>query len=105
MPRTPKTVTLTWRDESYGGIGRSFAFRAKVERYPSDAAADKLARIYRRNGFKLNESRMAWIAEQPKDDAPLLLAEALEAAGYEVGHKGAVPQCIEDLQAGSAPRI
>ena len=105
MTKAPKTVTLIWRNESYGSIGRCFAFRADVEPYPSDTAERNLARLYRRHGFKANETRAAWIAEHPADDAAVRLVEALKEAGYQVENEGAVPQSVEDMREDAAPRM
>lgn len=90
-----KTITITWRNEHYGSVGESVAFRAMFEPWPSDAQKTRAQAAYKAAGFKLNINRQAWIAEWKPDDTPLKLVEKLEALGYEIIHKGAVPHILE----------
>ncbi|WP_448205400.1 hypothetical protein [Azospirillum sp. sgz302134] len=88
------TLTVTWRDENYGGIYRAKAFRATVSPVVSDAILEKLARLFRRHGFAMNPRRGSWIAENCADQALHDLVRDLSDAGYLVLHKGCVPDTL-----------
>lgn len=100
---TGKSISIVWRNENYGAVSHAVAFRASVEPHPSDTAMTKtkLSRIYKRCGFKQNESRGAWIAEYCAADVPAKLIAELTAAGYVVEHKG----CFRSLDDASAAAI
>lgn len=94
MAKAQKTIELSWRDENYGNVYGSVAFRAWVEPHPSDTEHTRLARVYKKHGFEANNSRAAWIAPAKDLNMPVRLTEALQAIGYEVAHAGAVPQVL-----------
>lgn len=96
--KTETKISIIWRNENYGSVSRAVAFRAVVEPYPSDTAMTKLARIYKRCGFEMNQNRVAWIAEDCAADAPAKLIAELTAAGYVVEHRG----CFRSLDEVSA---
>lgn len=94
MDRVTRTITLTWRDEDLGKVSGAVAFRDEIIPFPSDTARKKIARTYRSHGFAADYDRAAWIAPRKAEDMPLRLADDLEAMGFEVIHKGNVPDCI-----------
>ncbi|MBY3158405.1 hypothetical protein HFO56_39590 [Rhizobium laguerreae] len=96
MSNTEKSIVLTWRDENYGQVRGSVAFRAAIEPYPSDAAKAKVVRAYKAAGFELHSVRQAWIAPDSIESIPATLVEKLEAIGYKVTHDGVVPPVLED---------
>lgn len=89
-----KILTITWRNENYGRINDASAFRAELEPYPSDSEDRKIARIYKKNGYKFDESRCSWIAEFKSKDTPSMLVDSLTAAGYKVVNRGAQPDVL-----------
>jgi hypothetical protein len=91
------TLTLTWRDENYGRIWNAKAFRSTPEPNLSDSAMLKLARLYRRSGFNLNQGRMSWIAEDCPDETLIQLVDALTLAGFTVVHRGCVPSVLDTV--------
>lgn len=64
---TPKkhrrTITISWRDENYGRINNTLAFRFRCDPALSDTGMKKLVRLLRKNGFTFNTSCDSWIAE------------------------------------------
>lgn len=99
MAQQAKTITIHWRDENYGRVSGSVAFRSEVEPYPSDTAHSKLVRAYKRHGFEVDHSRAAWIAVRKPEDMPVRLSEDLEKLGYQVTHAGCVPACLDPAPA------
>jgi hypothetical protein len=101
---TEKTITITWRDENYGRISGSVAFRVyDIEPFPSMTGQKKLQTVYKNAGFEFNNSRQSWIAEENPAKAGPDLAAALEELGYEVKHSGCVPDELEN--SASAPTV
>lgn len=94
MAKQAKTVELIWRNENYGSISGSLAFRHTVEPYPSETAVMKLHRVFRKAGFKAVESRGAWICGRADERTAARLVELLAEAGYGVEHHGAVPSSL-----------
>nr|WP_250807322.1 hypothetical protein [Neorhizobium tomejilense] len=86
-----KTINLVWRDENYGGISGTVAFRSTIEPYPSDTATKRIQRAYKEAGFEIDHRRMSWIARKNPDEAPAALVVALQNLGYEVSHSGCTP--------------
>lgn len=109
MSNTEKTITITWRDENYGGVSNSVAFRAMIEPYPSETAKKKIIRAYKNAGFELHFNRQAWIAEDSIETAPSTLIENLESLGYQVTNCGRTPAILEEAKPApavvAAPKI
>jgi len=96
MPRKqkePTVVTLGWRDENYGSVYAASAFRVlDHEPYMSETAYGKMARQFRKNGFQINHTRAAWVAENPKPGYLTKLVSDLEALGLVLKHEGNLPE-------------
>ncbi len=96
MARAPKALEIFWRDENYGSIGGSDAFRCYDMGDLSDTAHAKLLRIFRKHGFEMNHSRGTYIAVYVKGkDNSMRLVEAIEAAGYVLTHSDCVPASVK----------
>lgn len=89
-----KNITIVWRDENYGRINDAFAFRSHCEPCQSDTENKKVARLYKKMGFEVNQTRASWIAEYAAADTPLKLVAALEEMGYTVKNAGAAPSIL-----------
>jgi hypothetical protein len=89
-----KVMTLTWRDENYGRVYDAQSFRWEKEPWPSETEVTKLGRLFRKNGFDFHVGRCCWMAEYKPADTCVQLVEALEAAGYTVENRGAVPDAL-----------
>jgi hypothetical protein len=99
-----KSIVITWRNENYGQVSGSVAFRATINPYPSEAAKVRVVRAYKSAGFELHAARQAWLAPEAVESIPTTLVEKLEALGYRVAHQGAVPDILEqDVKAAVAP--
>ena len=99
-PRRPKGATgpvrivLRWRDENYGRLSGTLAFRATVEADLSDAMTARLHRVYGRSGFEYDCTRASFIAKAPGSTTPLKLARDLEDAGFVCLHMCCVPDAL-----------
>lgn len=114
MSKQQKQITITWRDENYGRIDDSFAFRTSVEPFPFETAQKALARIYKKAGFALHFNRQVWLAEwkmTSDPEIPLRLTSLLEDKGFIVKHAGAVPKILtapkteETVEENPAPKM
>lgn len=109
MSNTEKTITITWRDENYGSVNGSVAFRAMIEPYPSETAKKKITRAYKNAGFELHFNRQVWLAQESIETAPIKLIENLESLGYQVTNRGHAPAILEEAKpveaAAAAPKI
>jgi hypothetical protein len=104
MSNTEKSIVLTWRNENYGQVSGSVAFRAMIEPYPSEAAKARVVRAYKSAGFELHAARQAWLAPEAVESIPAALVEKLEALGYQVTSQGVVPDILEqEVKATAAP--
>jgi len=93
-------LKLVWRDENYGHVRNAFAFRAHFDPEISNSKRNTAVKAFLANGFEFDDARASWIARGKPEDMPLWLAEALEDAGFELEHGGAVPDALDD----STPR-
>ncbi|MCV9964751.1 hypothetical protein OIU34_22935 [Pararhizobium sp. BT-229] len=98
MSNTEKTITITWRDENYGSVSHSVAFRAMGAPLPSETEKKKIVRAYRNAGFELNFNRQTWIAKKSIETAPATLIQNLENLGYEVTNRGRTPAILEEAK-------
>ncbi|MDW9481267.1 hypothetical protein GOB57_21720 [Sinorhizobium meliloti] len=103
MSNTEKTITITWRDENYGSVNGSVAFRAMIEPYPSETAKKKIIRAYKNAGFELHFNRQAWIAQESIETAPTALIDNLESLGFQVTNCGRTPAILEEAKTVEAP--
>jgi hypothetical protein len=102
MSNAEKTITLTWRDENYGPVSHSIAFRATIEPYPSETVKKKIMMAYKSAGFELHFDRQAWLASEDAETAPTQLIENLELLGYQVTNSGRTPAILEQQKPVSA---
>jgi hypothetical protein len=100
MRNAQVNITLTWRDENYGGVNSSAALRFYVD--DDRETKQHVARqILKRHGFAINESRMAWIAGRIDEDSLLEMVSAFESKGFVVEHAGATPGVFNPVAAPS----
>lgn len=90
-----KTINIVWRNENYGRITDAQSFRFEKEPYPSDTEHTRLARLFRKHGFTINQQRDCWMAEFAPEDACVRLVGALEELGYVVHNRGAMPDALQ----------
>ncbi|MCZ7860894.1 hypothetical protein O9X98_05705 [Agrobacterium salinitolerans] len=103
MSNTEKTITITWRDENYGAVSGTVAFRAMIEPFPSETVKKKIMKAYEGAGFELHFNRQAWMAPESIETAPTTLVENLESLGYQVTNCGRTPAILEEAAPMQAP--
>jgi hypothetical protein len=94
----PKTITITWRDENYGPISGTIAFRSIIDPAPSESKAKEVQRAFKATGFEFDHRRASWIAKSGMDEGKATteaLIEKLELMGLEIFHKGATADYLE----------
>lgn len=89
-PASRPTVTITWREENYGAVSGKVAFRTYDRHLLVEVARRRADRTIRDAGFIWHDQRSAWLADAMPGRKAGLTA-ALEAAGFQVKHAGAVP--------------
>lgn len=99
---TEKNISITWRDENYGPISGSVAFRAMVLEDISQTAMKEVHKAYKSAGFTLNHNRQSWIAVG-KPEAAETLVETLSQMGFTVENRGCVPEELDQPAATAAP--
>lgn len=90
MTKSSTDITLTWRDENYGGLNSAAALRSYVDDDRATKTKDS-HRILRSHGFEFNDSRGSWIAKRIGEDTLLNMVVAFEEKGFSVEHAGAIP--------------
>jgi hypothetical protein len=86
-----KSLTITWRDEAYGALShKRAAFR--VYGYGQTTIMREIRPLrpaYERAGFRFDNARAAWVADDVANARTL--CEALAADGWTVEHAGRWP--------------
>lgn len=88
MTTTPPQIELRWRDENYGRVAASAAFRNYAGTSDwSDATLKKFRTCLQRTGFAFNQQRCSYICSTGiRDERKSALCHELKAASFHIIH-------------------